>query len=91
MLQRQCCRGLRIPPHPPPCSITPELRKELAAVEERVRNRMPLNAKVSKRALVDELVRNNLSEWAVMRALVGMEQRNEIKQLNEGRSILRVS
>ena len=52
---------------------------------------MPLNAKVSKRALVDELVRNNLSEWAVMRALVGMEQRNEIKQLNEGRSILRVS
>ena len=70
-------------------SVTPEQRQELHAVEERVRQRLPIGAVASKRALIDELVRYGLSEWAVERAILGMAQRNEIEHRSEGRRILR--
>jgi len=69
--------------------VTPEQRQELHAVEERVRQRLPIGAVASKRALIDELVKYGLSEWAVERAILGMAQRNEIEHRNEGRRVCR--
>ena len=69
--------------------LSAEQRQELHSVEERVRQRLPIGAVASKRALVDELVRYGLSEWAVERALLAMSQRNEVEHRNEGRRILR--
>lgn len=71
-------------------NLPADVRKELAAVEERVRQRLPLSGHTSKRALVDELQRSNLSEWAIERALVVMVQRRELEILHEGKSIKRV-
>jgi hypothetical protein len=63
--------------------LSPEQRNELA-VEERVRQRLPLGAVASKRALLDELVRFGLSEWAVERAILAMCQRGEVEYLCGG-------
>jgi len=70
-------------------TLSTEQRQELHSVEERVRQRLPIGAVASKRALMDELVRYGLSEWAVERALLAMAQRNEIEHRNEGRRVLR--
>jgi DNA replication licensing factor MCM5 len=69
--------------------LSPEQRNELAAVEERVRQRLPLGAVASKRALLDELVRFGLSEWAVERAILAMCQRGEVEYRNEGKRVMR--
>lgn len=45
-------------------NLAPDVRKELAAVEERIRQRLPLSGNVSKKALTDELVRSRLSSAA---------------------------
>lgn len=70
-------------------SLTPEQRGELHAVEERVRQRLPLGATALRRHLVEELVRYGLSEWAVDRALLAMSQRGEVEYRNEGRRVMR--
>ncbi len=69
--------------------LSPEQRAELGSVEERVRQRLPIGAVAAKRALLDELVRFGLSEWAVERALLAMAQRGEIEYRNEGKRVLR--
>lgn len=69
--------------------FTEEQQSELRATEERVRQRLPIGAVASKRALIDELVRYGLSEWAVERAILGMQQRHEVELRNEGRRIMR--
>jgi len=71
--------------------VSPEQRTELQAVEERVRQRLPLGAVASKRALTDELVRFGLSEWAVERAILGMAQRGEVETQFDGRKVVRRS
>ncbi len=46
---------------------------------------------MSKRQLVDDLIRLGLNEWAVMRALHAMTLRKELDIRNEGRRIVRVA
>ena len=70
-------------------ALSPEQRQQLAAVEERIKQRLPIGAVASKRALLDELARFGLAEWACERALLAMCQRGEAEYRSEGKRIMR--
>ena len=70
-------------------ALSPEQRAELGAVEERIKQRLPIGAVASKRALLDELARFGLAEWACERALLAMCQRGEAEYRSEGKRIMR--
>jgi DNA replication licensing factor MCM5 len=69
--------------------LSAEQRAELAVVEERVRQRLPIGAVAAKRQLLDELLRFGMSEWAVERALLAMAQRGEVEMRAEGKRVVR--
>ena len=70
-------------------AMSPEQRAQLAVVEERVRQRLPIGGVASKRGLMDELAKFGLAEWAVERALLAMCQRGEMEFRSEGKRIMR--
>jgi DNA replication licensing factor MCM5 len=70
-------------------AMSAEQKQQLAVVEERVRQRLPIGAVASKRGLMDELAKFGLAEWAVERALLAMCQRGEAEYRSEGKRIMR--
>ena len=69
--------------------LSAEQREELQLVETQIRQKLAIEATMSKRHLVEDLSRVGVNEWAVMRALMVMTQRGEIIERAEGRRVTR--
>jgi hypothetical protein len=67
----------------------PELAAEVETVETRLRQRVPVGHSTTESVLVEDFVRQGLSDHAVRRAIMIMMQREELEYRQRRRMIYR--
>lgn len=70
-------------------NMTPELMKEVNQAETLLKKVLPIGSRTSQRRILEDFKRRSISEFAVLKAIAIMAQRDELEYRNQRKTVLR--
>jgi len=72
-------------------TLNPSILKEVQSAETLLKRRLPIGSSIAEKQVVDDFVRQGISEFAIRKAIQVMIQREEMEYRNQRRKIHRLT
>lgn len=70
-------------------NLSEQALAEVSSAEKMLKRRLPIGSHISEKQLVEDFVRQGISEFAIRRAITGMIQRTELEYRAQRKQIYR--